>query len=529
MMSATPVASAADEWRYAVQRGDNPWSLTERYLDGLRFWPRIQALNGITDPLHIKPGTRLRIPVAWLRRVDAEARVESVNGSATVEVPAGGQQTARTGMQLVSGTLVKTAADSNLTLKFGDASSVLVHADSQVVLERLGHYENTNYFETRLRLRSGRLENLVTPHRDSPGRFEIRTPAAVTSVRGTRFRVSADASAMRSEVVEGEVDVANDLAAVQLAAGFGTVTRADSAPEAPKQLLPAPDLGALPSRLERLPIVFDIPPLDGARAYRFQLADAGGFVSPIVDGRTEGPRLRDGSPPDGRYTLRVRGIDGDGLEGIDADHAFELDARPVPPLLSEPTPQASLAEARPAFLWAVRDGIARYRLQLARDAEFTELVVDDDAVHGGNFTPAEDLAPGAYHWRVAAVDGAEGQGPFSDVQAFRRLPEPPAMDQPALGESDLTITWRAGLPGQQYNCQLAGDESFSAPIVDETVSAPSLGMARPAAGTYFVRVRTIDGDGYESPWGEPQRIEVPSEEKPWWMLVLLPLLLGLAL
>ena len=52
------VAGAAD-WIYGVKPGDNPWDLTARYLNGLRYWPRIQALNGITSPTTIPPATRL--------------------------------------------------------------------------------------------------------------------------------------------------------------------------------------------------------------------------------------------------------------------------------------------------------------------------------------------------------------------------------------------------------------------------------------------------------------------------------------
>lgn len=65
-----------------MQSGDNPWSLTERYLAGIKYWPRIQTLNRIADPEHMPPGTRLRIPVEWLRRVDAIAKVTTVHGTA---------------------------------------------------------------------------------------------------------------------------------------------------------------------------------------------------------------------------------------------------------------------------------------------------------------------------------------------------------------------------------------------------------------------------------------------------------------
>jgi hypothetical protein len=34
--------AAAEEWIYVVQPGDNPWTITEQYLKGVRYWPRLQ-------------------------------------------------------------------------------------------------------------------------------------------------------------------------------------------------------------------------------------------------------------------------------------------------------------------------------------------------------------------------------------------------------------------------------------------------------------------------------------------------------
>jgi hypothetical protein len=48
--------------------------------------------------------------------------------------------------------------------------------------------------------------------------------------------------------------------------------------------------------------------------------------------------------PDGDQHVRVRAIDARGLEGLNADRAFTLSARPEPPLLSQP---ASVAGACP--------------------------------------------------------------------------------------------------------------------------------------------------------------------------------------
>ncbi|HVS82385.1 MAG TPA: PQQ-binding-like beta-propeller repeat protein [Pyrinomonadaceae bacterium] len=51
--------------------------------------------------------------------------------------------------------------------------------------------------------------------------------------------------------------------------------------------------------------------------------------------------------------------------------------------------------------WGARPGILRYRLQLARDREFNDIIFD--RVVSGNEYEMGDLAPGRYFWRVAAL------------------------------------------------------------------------------------------------------------------------------
>ena len=45
----------------------------------------------------------------------------------------------------------------------------------------------------------------MAPEGQGVGRFEIRTPVAVTGVRGTRFRVQSGSGGVHSEVLEGSV------------------------------------------------------------------------------------------------------------------------------------------------------------------------------------------------------------------------------------------------------------------------------------------------------------------------------------
>ena len=73
--------------------------------------------------------------------------------------------------------------------------------------------------------------------------------------------------------------------------------------------------------------------------------------------------------------------------------------------------------------WGPRPGVARYRLQLAQDRDFADIVFD--RVVAGNQTQVNDLAPGRYFWRVAPLTAKLGE--FSSagvVDIVARAAEP---------------------------------------------------------------------------------------------------------
>ncbi len=57
--------------------------------------------------------------------------------------------------------------------------------------------------------------------------------------------------------------------------------------------------------------------------------------------------------------------------------------------------------------WGARPGVTRYRLQLAQDAAFGDIVFD--RVVAGREYSVSDLAPGRYFWRVAALGARLGE------------------------------------------------------------------------------------------------------------------------
>ncbi|SRR6266436_601152 len=57
--------------------------------------------------------------------------------------------------------------------------------------------------------------------------------------------------------------------------------------------------------------------------------------------------------------------------------------------------------------WGQRPGVSRYRLQLASDSAFSDIVFD--RVVAGNDYQINDLSPGRYFWRIAPLTGTLGE------------------------------------------------------------------------------------------------------------------------
>lgn len=524
LLSLIAFKANAQDWEYVVQPGDSVWSVSETYLLDLRNWRQLQRLNRIADPYHIPPGRVLRIPMAWLRPLTTKVTVASLQGVVQVLEAATGQtKPATVGAQLSVADEIRTGPDANAHLQFPDGSTLLLQADSRMRLADLTQFDGTNLFRTLLRLLNGRTEIKILPPGKTTNRFAIDTPAALIGVRGTEFRVGADAGVAQTEVLRNEVSVARGAARVPVSAGYGTVARRDQSLSAAVPLLPMPDLSAFPRVFERVPMRMKVPVLEGARSFRIQIARDSSFSSLLYDRIVSGADVRGPDLPDGDYVIRMRGISAEGLEGRNATLGFTLNARPDPPFLVTPEAGAGVIDERPALQWSESSQALSYRLQIAADGDFANAVVDVAGLKQPGVVLDKPLPLGKYAWRVAVEEGPGIRGPFSDPQPFRRTVPPPKVEEPAVSEEAIAFRWPAAEAAQKYQFQLAKDAQFKEMIVDETVTQPELKMKRPAAGKYYMHIRVIEADGFVSPYGASQSIEVPGNHYWWWLLSLTPL------
>jgi predicted phage tail protein len=318
--------------------------------------------------------------------------------------------------------------------------------------------------------------------------------------------------ASTTEVLRGRVDAGNDTGSVSVDAGFGTVMAPGRAPSPPVALLPAPALDGLPAKLVRMPVLVEFPPVAGAVRYRLQLAADAGFSPLIADLATESPAIELPDLPDGRYAIRVRGIDAQGLEGNDAARDFDISARPGAPRLEAPTADALADDTPPRFAW-VPDGPAdrlRYHFQLARDEVFTQPHTDVRDLATPEYAPTEPLPPGVWHWRVAAIDKVRGDGPFSETRVLRRPAPPPAQAAIERSPQSILVRWPAG----RVHATLAPEATPQTVVAEAIVDAAPFTAPRPDPGVYVLTARTVEADGFEGPAVTTQVVHVPPPPSP---------------
>ena len=524
-LAQQPAPTPERVWTYRVVPGDDLFTLAKSFLGPKANWRKLQSYNEVADPLRLAPGRELRIPIGWLHVTAAMATVDFIAGRARRQSPSGELTDLALGDAIRTGDLLLTDDGANLTLKLTDASRVLVAGGSRVQMEELISFGRSGVIGTKLNVEKGEVDSRVNP-KGTPGtRYDVRSPVLNLGVRGTEFRVRVADGETVTEVTEGRVAAAPGGRGPEkpIAAGFGLVAGHAAATSKVLPLPAAPGLGTLPTVYERIPLRFSWPALPGAVGYRAQVLAEDDLDRRLLDGVFEQPAAQWADLPDGRYQLQVRARSAEGLEGRDGRLVFTLKARPEPPFTATPRDEGRVYGERVEFSWTGVPAALRYRLQVATDARFETPLLDRDDITDTRFSLP--LQPGRYHWRLRSIAKGDDAGPASDGVSFelRAVPPPPAVDAPKEEDGRTVIRWRARSGDDAYDVQVARDAAFTQLVLERREDLPELTLEKLPAGTYYLRVRTIESDGFVGAYGSAQQFKLPYSL--WWWLAPAGLLL----
>lgn len=504
------VHTPPDVTYYAMQ-GDTPTSIAKRYTTSPNNWMVLTKRNKIQNDRAIPIGTAILIPVELLPEEASEARVYALAGQVLYRTPQGQESELGLQAKVHEGGIISTGKNGFLTLALSDDSRLSIPSNTQIKLSKLRVTKYTQSPRTEVSLVDGKIESRVTTLQNNKGRYEVRTQLAVAGVRGTHFRVGVSATGVANEVLHGGVAVSPQTQSknppeLVLTSGKGNIVGPDGM-QAAVDLLPAPQMEARYTLQERPLLQFKVAEQTGAKQYRAQIARDAQVQDVIAEATFKENRLRFEGFADGNYFIRISAIDQHGLEGMPLVQAFTMKAYPEPPFIVEPKVKTRSSDVH--FVWTEAQHAKAYHLQVARDADFKQIVSDVKDIAGVDYTLA-NLADTTYYWRVATQTvqaGKSEQGPYSDIQSFKKLP---AQAQAALNEGDdnqISFNW-AGEAGQRFFLQIAHDAEFKRLYLERELTKPELNLARPEAGTYFIRVRATDPDGYVSPYSAVQKINL---------------------
>jgi hypothetical protein len=520
-------ASQKDEIPHMVQAGDTLEGLAKAYLESPRQWPLLQARNKVADPRRLQPGTIVWIPVRL--QPSESATVEFVHGPVTARVPASESPAAvAKGGKLDEGTALQVGPDGFVAVRLADGTVVRVQAQSELQLRQLRRRGRAGSVQSVLEMHSGGLESSVPPSTNESRRMEIRTPLAVTSVRGTHFSVQmTDTGQTTASVLEGSVAVrprssenSPETMAERtslLAPGQGIAVASDGAVGAPRTLLPAPDTSGIPSSLgDASLLAIDIPNVPGATRYVAQVAQDTDITQVLRHGSFANGQLRWKALDDGRYYLSVRAVDDAGIVGMPSVQPFTVKTRPVAPLHQQPAPGAVVPTGTGELQCTQVPGVRWYRVQVATDAQFNTPLLDEQRLTECSL-PLASLPAGAYFWRMASllrtVDGQADQGPFAPAQAFTLAERPATLSAQSLqaqdGDTTVRLHW-TGQSGQRFRLQLASasDLAFETIALDTVLDTPQWTASHLPAGNYLVRIQVLDPSGLQSDFSPPRQIRV---------------------
>jgi hypothetical protein len=329
-------------------------------------------LNKIERTRRMKPGQRINIPMQWLKSKPIAVTVSHVAGQVSVQRDANsGFETLTMGQNLPVGAVVRTL-EGETALGFADDSVLLVEANTILALDTVSNFEGKTIVDSSVRLQRGSVKAKVKSQ--GSRRFRIHTPAAVASVRGTEYRVSADSSglaATRSEVFEGEIALANSIGAKNIEQGFASSVSENSAPIDPVKLLDPPEL-QLPATNVSLPYELRWGEQDGARAYRVTLHEAENEDAVLSRRIVSSPKLMVSELELGCYGLKLSAIDKNKFLGLPASGEICFVETVAAPEFVSP-----LYKHKDEIRWSSVSNAQEYIVQTSLDAEFSVLLSEE--------------------------------------------------------------------------------------------------------------------------------------------------------
>ena len=493
--------SWGDDWLYTIRPGDKLWNIAETYCGSGRLAQAIADHNGFSSSAPLQAGQRIAIPTSLLAFAPSSATVMQATGNIVLLRTSGTQATAAAGDVVNMGDHI-ISSDGAALVVFADGSQISISPNSRVLFNKLTAFGPAGMVDTHLRFAYGQGEATVNPQ-NRGDRFRIQTPEGIAAVRGTRFRVGRSSedgqpTVSTTETLEGLVAFSGQGQQTDIPSGFGVA--AGAAGIVKEALLEPPVFNPLQQQVTANTSL-SWQPLAEAREYVIEWARQAQPEIIFLSDRVSTTQIPAPETP-GSYLLTVRGLSSSMIQGKNAEQ---------PVTVLEPAPANLAATISPpgqvALTWQPIPSAEKYSILVKADHWQTEQIWEstDSAYSTG-------LEAGVYRWRVKPATGA-----ISGTQSFTILPDSPEILDLTQQKLKVSLNIKPAAEGIRYQVELinsAGD------VVNTQYSKGITEIDLPDFGRYRVRVASEQNSLHSKPVITP----VEALQKPWWLVLLIPLL-----
>jgi hypothetical protein len=236
----------------------------------------------------------------------------------------------------------------------------------------------------------------------------------------------------------------------------------------------------------------------GADSYSIMIAVPGTTVAALNLTSANSSHALNGLLPNGEYLWSVRAMR-DNVYGPPSEvTAFSMRTTLDRPVMISPSDGSIHINSVPTLRWGSVLDALDYRLQIARDNDFADLLADV-RLEGTSYRPTFAMEDDAvYSWRVSAHNG-DAWSPWSVVRQFSHdhflaAPVPLA---PAAGsivdDRQVNLTWSTVDGAAGYRLQVSASEDFAIKVADAEVAEPWYVMPSEldSGASYFWRVQAV--------------------------------------
>lgn len=506
--SASASFGDPSDWTYTLKTGESFDQIARELLKASSSASQLASYNRVDSPSAVRAGDQIRIPVAWLRQRPEPAWARGVSGH--VRVRSAGNGTVRTlveGQQIEAGDTIITH-DGMVTVELADGSTVRINPGSSVAFNRLTRYGRAGMTDTRIRLERGGVSNRIKPMIEEGARFEIETPSAVAAVRGTTFSLQTDRTGSHLQVTEGRVAFGQPGNLREIPGGYGASVRSGAAGEMKiLRLPPAPKTNPMPDSIQAMPAELSWQP-SGARQYQVDILDRDTGEA-VHSEQTSDTRLAVSGLANGHYRAQIASLSDEGISGMPADIAFQVDLAARAAELLEPAPGAAVDNDRPRFRWRYQGDSERARVEIAKDSSFTDLAASSDWSRQESAVPGKSLKPGEYHWRVVTEAGGNSVATSNTrTLTINGTLAPVNVISANYIDRQVRIFWERNRDASGYLLQLSEDPSFEEVIKEATVDDTTAALRLIPGRRYFVRLRAVSEGPIAGQWGPGRELYV---------------------